>query len=54
MDPIDMLGGTRGLYLAGYGTVFTTELSLIVTPGNLPVSARGTRRSSRRRFTSAN
>jgi len=35
-DPIDLLGGTRGLYLDGYGAVFTTELSLIVTPGISP------------------
>jgi hypothetical protein len=31
-DPIDLLGATRGLYLDGYGAVFTTELSLIITP----------------------
>ena len=31
-DPIDLLGGTRGLYLDGYGVVFTTEVSLIFTP----------------------
>jgi len=31
-DPIDLLGATRGLYLDGYGAVFTTEASLIVTP----------------------
>jgi len=31
-DPIDLLGTTRGLYLDGYGAVFTTELSLIITP----------------------
>lgn len=35
-QPVDMLGGTRGLYLPGYGTVFTTEISLIVTPGISP------------------
>ncbi len=35
-DPIDMLGGTRGLYVPGFGTIFTTELSLIVTPGISP------------------
>lgn len=35
-QPIDMLGGTRGLYLPGYGTVLTTEVSLIVTPGISP------------------
>ena len=32
-DPMEILGGTRGLYVEGFGTVFTTELSLIVTPG---------------------
>ncbi len=37
-DPIDMLGGTRGLYVAGFGTVFTTEVSLIVTPGLFPMA----------------
>lgn len=35
-DPIDMLGYARGLYLPGYGTVFTEEVSLIVTPGISP------------------
>jgi len=35
-DPIDLLGATRGLYLDGYGVVFTTEVSLIVTPGISP------------------
>jgi len=29
-------GGTRGLYIEGFGTVFTTELSLIVTPPITP------------------
>jgi hypothetical protein len=32
-DPLDVWGSTRGLYVEGYGTVFTTELGLIVTPG---------------------
>jgi hypothetical protein len=31
-DPFDLLGSTRGLYLPGYGAVFTSELSLVVTP----------------------
>lgn len=35
-DPIDLLGSTRGVYLDGYGTVFTAEVSLIVTPGISP------------------
>ena len=35
-DPVELLGATRGLYLEGYGAVFTTEISLIVTPGLSP------------------
>ena len=35
-DPVDLLGATRGLYLDGYGVVFTTELSLVVTPAIMP------------------
>ena len=31
-DPLDVLGGTRGIYLEGYGAVFTAEASLIITP----------------------
>ena len=31
-DPIDVLGNTRGIYLEGFGAVFTTELSPILTP----------------------
>jgi hypothetical protein len=30
--PVDLLGATRGIYLDGYGVVFTTEMGLIVTP----------------------
>jgi len=30
--PFDLLGATRGVYLDGYGAVFTAELSLMVTP----------------------
>ncbi len=36
-DPFDLLGNTRGIYLPGYGVVFTTELSLIRTPGYSPM-----------------
>jgi len=39
-DPIDLLGNTRGVYLDGYGVVFTTEVSLIVTPGITPFRTR--------------
>jgi hypothetical protein len=37
-DPLDWWGrgGTRGLYVEGVGAVFTTELSLIVTPNINP------------------
>jgi len=35
-DPLELLGLTRGLYLPGYGAVFTTEVSLIVTPSLSP------------------
>lgn len=31
-DPYDLLGTTRGVYLAGYGAVFTAELNLVITP----------------------
>ena len=31
-DPLDLLGNTRGIYLAGYGAVFTTAVDLIVSP----------------------
>jgi hypothetical protein len=34
--PIDILGLTRGLYLADYGVVFTAEVSLVQTPGANP------------------
>jgi hypothetical protein len=39
-DPIDILGGTRGLYVEGFGTVFTSEISLIITPGIFPMSPK--------------
>jgi hypothetical protein len=35
-DPIDLLGASRGIYLDGYGVVFTVEASLIITPGLNP------------------
>jgi len=35
-DPLDLLGNTRGVYLEGYGAVFTVELSLVRTPTLLP------------------
>ncbi len=35
-DPVDLLGNTRGVYLDGYGVVFTTEVSAIITPAITP------------------
>ena len=29
--PFDLLGNTRGVYLGGYGAIFTTEVNLLVT-----------------------
>jgi len=34
-DPMAVLGTTRGLYVEGYGAVFTTEIDLIQTPNML-------------------
>jgi len=34
--PIDLLGNTRGIYLDGFGAVFTTEVSPILTPNLSP------------------
>jgi hypothetical protein len=35
-DPVDLLGAARGIYLDGYGAVFTAEASLILTPTTTP------------------
>jgi hypothetical protein len=35
-DPYDLLGLTRGTYLAGYGLVFTFEVNLIYSSGPTP------------------
>ncbi len=35
-EPFDMLGNTRGIYLEGYGAVFTAELGLVFTPSINP------------------
>ena len=40
-DPIDVLGATRGIYLEGFGAVFTTELDLIRTPQLSPFRTTG-------------
>jgi hypothetical protein len=31
-DPYDLLGFTRGVYLPGYGVIFTAEVNLVITP----------------------
>jgi hypothetical protein len=35
-DSFDLLGTTRGVYLEGYGAVFSTELNLFLTPNVSP------------------
>ena len=35
-DPLMVLGDTRGIYLEGYGVVFTTQVNLIASPGLSP------------------
>jgi hypothetical protein len=35
-DPYDLLGLTRGTYLAGYGVVFTFEVNLVYSTGPNP------------------
>jgi hypothetical protein len=35
-NPVDLLGGTRGIQLEDFGMVFTTEASLLVTPTLTP------------------
>jgi hypothetical protein len=42
-DPVDIVGLTRGLYLPGYGAVFTAELSLIPTPAPTPFHVQFTK-----------
>ncbi len=35
-NTVDLLGATRGLYLGGYGAVFTAEISLVSPPAIYP------------------
>jgi hypothetical protein len=35
-DHLDLLGNMRGVYLSGYGAVFTAEVSLVVAPALTP------------------
>ncbi len=36
VEPLDLLGTTRGIYLPGYGVVFTSEVDLIISPNISP------------------
>lgn len=42
-DPFALLGTTRGLYLDGYGAVFTAEVNVAVGPGPNPMRPGGVR-----------
>ena len=35
-QPTELMGDTRGVQLEDYGVVFTTEVSLVITPGLMP------------------
>jgi hypothetical protein len=35
-EPMELMGDTRGVQLLDYGLVFTSEVSLVVTPGVMP------------------
>jgi hypothetical protein len=35
-EPLDLLGDTRGVQLEDYGVVFTSEVSLVITPTITP------------------
>ena len=35
-QPAELMGDTRGVQLEDYGVVFTTEVSLVITPGLMP------------------
>jgi len=45
-SPLDLLGNTRGVYLDGYGAVFTAEVSLVVTPAASPFRAKITKETA--------
>jgi hypothetical protein len=45
-DPFDLLGNTRGVYLAGYGVVLTAEVNLIMTPPVTPFRPAATKQDA--------
>lgn len=52
-DPYDLLGTARGVYLPGYGAVFTTELNLLATnysPFNPPPTGEGLEKLRQRKL----
>jgi hypothetical protein len=52
-DPYDLLGTARGVYLPGYGAVFTTELNLLAanySPFNPPPTGEGLEKLRQRKL----
>jgi hypothetical protein len=47
-EPLDLLGRSRGVYLDGYGLVFTAEISLVITPGPSPFLSSITKQMAER------
>jgi hypothetical protein len=45
-DQLDLLGPTRGVYLEGFGAVFTSEVSLMITPTITPFRSRITKETA--------
>jgi len=42
-NTVDLLGATRGVYLDGYGTVFSAEMSLVTPPAIYPFHPQATK-----------
>lgn len=42
-EPADLLGNTRGVYVQGFGALFTAELSLVLTPAATPFRGKITK-----------
>jgi hypothetical protein len=42
-NTVDLLGATRGVYLDGYGTVFSAEMSLVTPPAIYPFHPAATK-----------
>jgi hypothetical protein len=55
-NPFIMLGPTRGVYLDGYGAVFTAEINLVAGPGNMmmflgPITKEGAEAHRQKKLT---